>query len=129
MSGPYASRASNQPINEHDGLGSNSVHYVVVCPLGVAHLTLAQKTALIVALFAMANVGIAYSIHRNVVAPEFAVLEQQEVEKNMKRALLAIQREAFVLDVLAQDTASVFLRDESQPGCAEDHRNRLGGRR
>jgi len=69
-------------------------------------LTLAQKTALIVALFAMANVGIAYSIHRNVVAPEFAVLEQQEVEKNMKRALLAIQREAFVLDVLAQDTAS-----------------------
>ena len=69
-------------------------------------MTLAQKTALIVALFAMANVGIAYSIHRNVVAPEFADLEQQEVEKNMKRALVAIQREAFVLDVLAQDTAS-----------------------
>jgi diguanylate cyclase (GGDEF)-like protein/PAS domain S-box-containing protein len=69
-------------------------------------LTLAQKTALIVALFAMANVGIAYSIHRNVVAPEFAALEQEEVEKNMKRALVAIQREAFVLDVLAQDTAS-----------------------
>jgi diguanylate cyclase (GGDEF)-like protein/PAS domain S-box-containing protein len=69
-------------------------------------LTLAQKTALIVALFAMANVGIAYSIHRNVVAPEFADLELQEVEKNMKRALLALRREAFVLDVLAQDTAS-----------------------
>jgi diguanylate cyclase (GGDEF)-like protein/PAS domain S-box-containing protein len=69
-------------------------------------LTLAQKTALIVSLFAIANVGIAYSIHHNVVAPEFADLELQEVEKNMKRALLAIQREAFVLDVLAQDTAS-----------------------
>ncbi|MBW2541288.1 MAG: EAL domain-containing protein [Deltaproteobacteria bacterium] len=69
-------------------------------------MTLAQKTALIVSLFAIANVGIAYSIHRNVVAPEFADLEKQEVEKNLKRALLAIKREGFVLDVLAQDTAS-----------------------
>jgi len=69
-------------------------------------LTLAQKTALIVALFAMANVAIAYSIHRNVVAPEFAELEQREVEKNMKRALDAIEREASFLDVLAHDTAS-----------------------
>jgi len=69
-------------------------------------LTLAQKTALIVALFAIANVSIAYSIHRTVVAPEFSELEQREVEKNLDRALDAIQREAFVLDVLALDMAS-----------------------
>jgi diguanylate cyclase (GGDEF)-like protein/PAS domain S-box-containing protein len=69
-------------------------------------LTLAQKTALIVSLFAIANVGIAYSIHRNVVAPEFADLEQREVEKDMTRALEAIRREAVFLDVLAHDTAS-----------------------
>jgi diguanylate cyclase (GGDEF)-like protein/PAS domain S-box-containing protein len=69
-------------------------------------LTLAQKTALIVALFAMANVAIGYSIHRNVVAPEFADLEWREAEKNMDRALDAIERESLFLDVLAQDTAS-----------------------
>ncbi len=69
-------------------------------------MTLAQKTALIVVLFAMANVAIGYSIHRNVVAPEFSDLEQREVEKNMTRALEAIQREASFLDVLAHDTAS-----------------------
>ena len=106
MGGPHASRASNQPINDSGGLGSNPVHGVVVCLFGVRHLTLSQKTALIVALFAMANVAIAYSIHRNVVAPEFADLEQREVEKNMTRALEAIQREALFLDVLAHDTAS-----------------------
>ncbi|MCH7644800.1 MAG: EAL domain-containing protein [Myxococcales bacterium] len=69
-------------------------------------MTLSQKTALIVALFATANVAIGYSIHRSVVAPEFFDLEQREVEKNVKRALEAIQREAFLLGVLAHDTAS-----------------------
>ncbi len=69
-------------------------------------MTLSQKTALIVALFATANVAIGYSIHRSVVAPEFADLEQREVEKNVTRAFEAIQREAKFIDVLAHDTAS-----------------------
>jgi diguanylate cyclase (GGDEF)-like protein/PAS domain S-box-containing protein len=69
-------------------------------------VTLSQKTALIVALFATANVAIGYSIHRSVVAPEFAELEEREVEKNVKRASEAVQREAFLLDALAEDTAS-----------------------
>jgi diguanylate cyclase (GGDEF)-like protein/PAS domain S-box-containing protein len=69
-------------------------------------VTLSQKAALIVALFATANVAIGYSIHRSVVAPEFSGLEQREVEKNVKRASEAIQREAFLLDALAEDTAS-----------------------
>ncbi|MCH7870036.1 MAG: EAL domain-containing protein [Myxococcales bacterium] len=69
-------------------------------------MTLSQKTALIVALFATANVAIGYSIHRSVVAPEFARLEQREVEKNVKRAIEAIRREAFLLDAFAHDTAS-----------------------
>lgn len=69
-------------------------------------MTLSQKTALIVALFATANVAIGYSIHRSVVAPEFARLEQREVEKNVKRAIDAIRREAFLLDAFAHDTAS-----------------------
>ena len=69
-------------------------------------MTLSQKAALIVALFATANVAIGYSIHRSVVAPEFSDLEQREVEKNVKRASEAIQREAFLLDALAEDTAS-----------------------
>jgi diguanylate cyclase (GGDEF)-like protein/PAS domain S-box-containing protein len=69
-------------------------------------VTLSQKTALIVALFVTANIAIGYSIHRSVVAPEFSDLEQGEVEKNLKRASEAIQREAFVLDVLAHDLAS-----------------------
>ena len=69
-------------------------------------MTLSQKTALIVALFATTNVAIGYSIHRSVVAPEFAGLEQREVEKNVQRAFEAIQREVLFLDVLAHDTAS-----------------------
>ncbi|HXV37779.1 MAG TPA: CHASE4 domain-containing protein, partial [Myxococcota bacterium] len=69
-------------------------------------MSLAQKTALIVVLYAIANVAIGYSIHRNVVAPEFADLEQREVAKNMQRAFEAIQREAAFLDVLAHDVAS-----------------------
>jgi len=69
-------------------------------------VTLSQKTALIVALFVMANVAIGYSIHRSVVAPEFSDLEQREVEKNVKRALEAIQREAFLVDAHALEYAS-----------------------
>jgi diguanylate cyclase (GGDEF)-like protein/PAS domain S-box-containing protein len=69
-------------------------------------VTLSQKTALIVVLFATANVAIGYSIHRSVVAPEFSDLEQREVEKNVKRAFEAIQREAYLLDVLAHDIGS-----------------------
>jgi diguanylate cyclase (GGDEF)-like protein/PAS domain S-box-containing protein len=69
-------------------------------------VTLSQKTVLIVAIFATANVAIGYSIHRSVVAPEFSALEEREVEKNVKRAAEAIQREAFVLDTLAHDIAS-----------------------
>jgi diguanylate cyclase (GGDEF)-like protein/PAS domain S-box-containing protein len=98
--------ASNPADQCCDGLGPDSVRIVVVCLHGAAHVTLAQKTALIVALFAIANVSIAYSIHRNVVAPKFFALEQREVQKNLNRALDAIQREAFVLDVLALDLAS-----------------------
>ena len=69
-------------------------------------MTLSQKTALIVALFATANIAIGYSIHRSVVAPEFFELEQREVEKNLKRASEAIQREAHTLDILAAEIAS-----------------------
>jgi diguanylate cyclase (GGDEF)-like protein/PAS domain S-box-containing protein len=69
-------------------------------------VTLSQKTALIVALFVTANVAIGYSIHRSVVAPEFSDLEQREVEKNVQRAVDAIQREAFLVDALAHDSAS-----------------------
>jgi diguanylate cyclase (GGDEF)-like protein/PAS domain S-box-containing protein len=69
-------------------------------------VTLLQKTALIVALFVAANVAIGYSINRSVVAPEFSDLEQREAEKNVKRASEAIQREAYMLDVLAAETAS-----------------------
>jgi len=69
-------------------------------------VTLSQKTALIVALFVTANIAIGYSIHRSVVAPEFSDLEQREVEKNVKRAAEAIQREAFVVDSLALDYGS-----------------------
>ena len=69
-------------------------------------MTLSQKTALIVALFVTANVAIGYSIHRSVVAPEFSRLEQREVEKNVMRAFDAIQRETFLLDAFAHDTAS-----------------------
>ena len=69
-------------------------------------MTLSQKTVLIVALFATANVAIGYSIHRSVVAPEFAELEQREIEKNVNRAREAIQREAHFLDVIAFDFGS-----------------------
>jgi len=69
-------------------------------------VTLSQKVALIVALFATANVAIGYSIHSKVVAPAFFDLEQREVQKNLRRAAEAIQREAFLLDVLTQDLAS-----------------------
>jgi len=69
-------------------------------------VTLSQKTVLIVALFATANVVTGYSIHRSVVAPEFAELEQREVEKNVNRVREAIQREAQFLDVIAFDSGS-----------------------
>ena len=106
-------------------------------------MTLSQKTALIVALFATANVAIGYSIHRSVVAPEFSDLEQREVEKNVKRASEAIQREAFLLDALAhEDTASWdatyefaksrrprLFESNLSPALLRDNRDRLGGRR
>jgi diguanylate cyclase (GGDEF)-like protein/PAS domain S-box-containing protein len=69
-------------------------------------VTLSQKTVLIVALFVTANVAIGYSIHRSVVAPVFFDLEQREVEKNVKRASEAIQREAFLVDAHALEYAS-----------------------
>jgi sensor domain CHASE-containing protein len=72
----------------------------------VVRVTLSQKTVLIVAVFATANVAIGYSIHRSVVAPEFAELEQREVEKNVNRAREAIRREAQFLDVIAFDSGS-----------------------
>ena len=69
-------------------------------------MTLSQKTALIVALFATTTVAIVYFIHHNLVTPEFTALEQRAAEKNLERAFDAIQREAFLLDVLAHDYAS-----------------------
>ena len=69
-------------------------------------MTLSQKTVLIVALFAVANVAIGYSIHRSVVAPEFSDIEQREAEKNVNRALDAIEREAMFLDSIVNDSAS-----------------------
>ena len=75
-------------------------------------MTLSQKTALIVALFATANVAIGYSIHRSVVAPEFSDLEQREVEKNVKRAFDFAHVDALIFSAATPGDNIVLLIDD-----------------
>jgi len=69
-------------------------------------LSLRHKTALLVLIFTIANVSVGFGIHRALVAPEFAALEQSEAAKNMARVEQAIQREISHLEEFAEDWAS-----------------------
>jgi sensor domain CHASE-containing protein len=69
-------------------------------------MTLVQKAALTVTLFAVANLGFAFSIKHNWIDPAFEGFEQRLAEKSMLQATEAIEYTVAQLDNRAHDYAS-----------------------
>jgi diguanylate cyclase (GGDEF)-like protein/PAS domain S-box-containing protein len=69
-------------------------------------MTLVNKTALMVALFTVANIGFGYAIKRNLIDPAFAGFEQRSAEKSLMRVTEALEREIVHLDKLVWEYAS-----------------------
>jgi diguanylate cyclase (GGDEF)-like protein/PAS domain S-box-containing protein len=69
-------------------------------------VTLVHKTALIVSLFTLANIGFGYAIKRNLIDPAFERFEQRSAEKSMLQVAEALEREIFHLDGLVFEYSS-----------------------
>lgn len=69
-------------------------------------MTLVNKTALMVAVFTIANIGFGYAIKHNWIDPAFEGFELRAAERNLSQITQALERESHHLDSLVYEYSS-----------------------
>lgn len=69
-------------------------------------MSLKTKLSLIISSVFIVLLFVEYSIQRHIIIPSFTTLEHLEANKSMERAVKAIEKEIFYLDVLCHDWAA-----------------------